>query len=263
MRFRSTPQKNKFHKLSESTEQLNSGILVSSKDKPDEVSSEAEYVISSSGPVIFDISRKRYGYRFIKRLFDILFSLVVCITLCIPIGILCLVISLDSPGFPIFSQNRVGRFGKPIKVLKLRTMYSDAHSNPEKYFNEEQMKCWLREYKVENDPRVTKIGRFLRKTSLDELPQFLNVLKGDMSVIGCRPITEEELKNFRGIDREYFLSQKMGITGWWQVTDRNSATWEDGTRQEVELYYVRHANLRFDTGIFFETFKAILKKTGK
>ena len=194
MRFRSTPQKNKFHKLSESTEQLNSGILVSSKDKPDEVSSEAEYVISSSGPVIFDISRKRYGYRFTKRLFDILFSLVVCITLCIPVGILCLVISLDSPGFPIFSQNRVGRFGKPIKVLKLRTMYSDAHSNPEKYFNEEQMKCWLREYKVENDPRVTKIGCFLRKTSLDELPQFLNVLKGDipLRILKTRPEFSEK-----------------------------------------------------------------------
>ena len=180
--------------MSESTEQLNSGILVSSKDKPDEVSSEAEYVISSSGPVIFDISRKRYGYRFTKRLFDILFSLVVCITLCIPVGILCLVISLDSPGFPIFSQNRVGRFGKPIKVLKLRTMYSDAHSNPEKYFNEEQMKCWLREYKVENDPRVTKIGCFLRKTSLDELPQFLNVLKGDipLRILKTRPEFSEK-----------------------------------------------------------------------
>lgn len=263
MGFKSTPQKNKFHKLPESTEQLNSGIFVSSKDEPDEVCSEVECVISSPGSAIFDISRKRYGYRFVKRLFDILFSFVVCIALCIPVGILCLVISLDSPGFPIFSQKRVGRFGKPIKVLKLRTMYSDAHSNPEKYFNEEQMKCWLREYKVDNDPRVTKIGCFLRKTSLDELPQFLNVLKGDMSVIGCRPITEEELKNFRDIDREYFLSQKMGITGWWQVTDRNSATWEDGTRQEAELYYVRHANLRFDIGIFFETFKAIVKKTGK
>lgn len=212
---------------------------------------------------IFEKSRKRYVYRFVKRLFDFIFSLIVCIVLCIPVGLLCLVISFDSPGLPIFSQIRVGRFGKPIKVLKLRTMYSDAHSNPEKYFNKVQMKQWLREYKVDNDPRITRIGSFLRKTSLDELPQFLNVLKGDMSVIGCRPITEKELRNFKGEDKEYFLSQKMGITGWWQVTDRNNATWEDGTRQEVELYYVQHASLRLDIGIFFETFKAIAKKTGK
>lgn len=222
-----------------------------------------DWNISISNSAVFEKSRKRYGYRFIKRLFDFLFSLIVCIVLCIPVGVLCLIISFDSPGSPIFSQKRVGRFGKPIKILKLRTMYSDAHSNPEKYFSESQMKCWLREYKVDNDPRITKIGRFLRKTSLDELPQFFNVLKGDMSVIGCRPITEEELKKFNDADREYFLSQKMGITGWWQVTDRNNATWEDGTRQEIELYYVQHAGLRLDIRIFFETFKAIVKKTGK
>lgn len=275
--------------MSESIEQLNSEIVgakcasghVSTVKEPavvvntekgtlqdDENTNQANgaattYAVSVSGSSVFDTSRKCYAYRFFKRLFDVVFSFLVCIILCVPVGVLCIAIMIDSPGSPIFTQKRVGRFGKPIKVLKLRTMYSDAHSHPEKYFNEEQMKRWLREYKVDDDPRVTKIGVFLRKTSLDELPQFLNVLKGDMSVIGCRPITEEELGNFKGIDKEYFLSQKMGITGWWQVTDRNNAAWEDGSRQEVELYYVQHASLRLDVGIFFETFKAIAKKTGK
>lgn len=229
-----------------------------SKDQSKQIFS----AISNPESSIFEASRKRYGYRFVKRVFDFLFSLTVVLILLIPVAILCLVISIDSPGLPIFTQKRVGRFGKPIKVLKLRTMYSDAHSHPERYFTEEQMRQWKREYKVADDPRITRIGSFLRKTSLDELPQFLNVLKGDMSVIGCRPITEEELENFKGLDKELFLSQKMGITGWWQVTDRNNATWEDGTRQKIELYYVEHASLCFDIGIFFETFKAIFKKTG-
>ena len=124
------------------------------------------YAVSVSGSSVFDTSRKCYAYRFFKRLFDVVFSFLVCIILCIPVGVLCIAIMIDSPGSPIFTQKRVGRFGKPIKVLKLRTMYSDAHSHPEKYFNEEQMKRWLREYKVDDDPRVTKIGVFLRKTSL-------------------------------------------------------------------------------------------------
>ncbi|MDR3962030.1 MAG: sugar transferase, partial [Eggerthellaceae bacterium] len=215
--------------MSEDSEELNNESMSGTT---------SSYIVSNSGSMVFDAARRRYAYRFVKRLFDIIFSLIVCVVLFVPVGILCLAIVFDSSGSPIFAQKRVGRYGKPIMVLKLRTMFSDAHSCPEKYFTDAQMRQWKQEYKVEDDPRITRIGSFLRKTSLDELPQFLNVLKGDMSVIGCRPITEEELANFNEIDREIFLSQKMGITGWWQVTDRNNATWEDGTRQQVELYYV-------------------------
>lgn len=203
------------------------------------------------------------AYKICKRFFDIVFSGIVIIVGFIPIALLCVAISFDSPGFPIYVQTRAGRFGKPIKVLKLRTMYSDAGEHPEKYFSKEQYEQWKREYKVANDPRITKLGSFLRESSLDELPQFINVFVGDMSVIGCRPITFDELNNFTKEDKEKFLSQKMGITGWWQVTDRNDATWEDGTRQRIELYYVEHASLRLDAAIFFATFRAMANKTGK
>ena len=218
---------------------------------------------SSSSSRIFEQSRKRTGYRFIKRVFDLVFSFCVCVILCIPVTILAIVISIDTPGFPIFTQERLGRYGKPIKVLKLRTMYDDAQEHPDYYFTDEQMKTWKRELKVENDPRVTRIGHFLRRTSLDEIPQFLNVLIGQMSVIGCRPITREELNNFTDEEKVLFLSQKMGITGWWQVTDRNNATWEDGSRQAIELYYVTNASIRLDLSIFARTFLAIFCRTGQ
>ena len=135
-------------------------------------------------------------------------------------------------------------------------MVSDAHEHPEKYMTPEQLATWKREQKLDNDPRITRVGRFLRNTSLDELPQFLNVLTGDLSVIGPRPVTLEETYEF-GNARDEFLSCKPGITGWWQVTDRNDATWADGSRQLLELFYVRHASIGLDMRIFWRTFKAM------
>ena len=118
------------------------------------------------------------------------------------------------------------------------------------------MAQWRREQKVDDDPRVTRVGRFLRRTSLDEVPQFLNVLLGDLSVIGPRPVTEAETWEF-GSAREEFLSCRPGITGWWQVTERNEATWANGDRQLLELFYVRHASLALDARIFVRTFRAM------
>ena len=135
-------------------------------------------------------------------------------------------------------------------------MVTDAHTNPQRYMTPEQLEQWEREQKVDDDPRITRIGRFLRNTSLDELPQFLNVLTGDLSVIGPRPVTIEETYEF-GNARDEFLSVKPGITGWWQVTERNNATWENGDRQMLELFYVRHASLALDMRIFVRTFKAM------
>ncbi len=195
-------------------------------------------------------------YHAIKRLFDSVFSLAVIIVLAIPLGILCLAIVIESPGAPIFKQRRIGQFGKPIYIFKLRTMVADAHDHPEKYLSPEQYEEWKREQKVENDPRITRIGHVLRKTSLDELPQFLNVLKGELSVIGPRPVTEAETYEY-GNARDLILSIKPGITGWWQVTQRNNATWENHERQMLELFYVRHASLALDARIFVRTFKAM------
>ena len=172
------------------------------------------------------------GYHVVKRAFDIVFSLIVIVLLAIPVAIVCVIICIESPGAPIFTQERVGWRGRPVRIYKLRTMYQDAHDHPERYLDEAQMREWEREQKVEDDPRATRVGRFLRRTSLDELPQFLNVLKGELSV-------------------------KPGITGWWQVTARNDATWESGDRQLLEVFYARHASLALDLRIFVRTFKAM------
>lgn len=202
------------------------------------------------------------GYRFVKRAFDIAFSALVIAALVIPVAILCLVIVLDSPGVPFFRQERIGKGGRPIHIWKLRTMVADAHENPGRYMTGEQLETWMREQKLDDDPRVTRVGRLLRRTSLDELPQFVNVLVGDLSVIGPRPVTLEETYEF-GDERGELLSVRPGITGWWQATERNAATWANGRRQELELYYVRHASLALDARVFALTLRAMfVERTG-
>ncbi|WP_195378725.1 sugar transferase [Eggerthella lenta] len=200
----------------------------------------------------------RLAYRFAKRAFDIVFSLCATIVGLVPVALLCLSIRLESPGSPIYLQERIGHRGKPLRILKLRTMVTDS-DDVEKHLNSDQLEQWRRERKVDGDPRVTKVGRFLRKTSLDELPQFLNVLAGQMSVIGPRPIVEEELAAYGDAAGE-LLSVKPGITGWWQVQARNDATYEDGSRQELELFYVRNASLAMDARVFLKTFSIMFGK---
>lgn len=195
-------------------------------------------------------------YRFIKRVFDIVFSSCIVIVGFIPGVILCTAIVLDSPGAPIYRQKRIGKGGREIGIYKFRTMVADAHECPERYLTPEQLETWKREQKLDDDPRVTRIGKVLRRTSLDEIPQFLNALKGELSVIGPRPVTLEETYEF-GDGRDEFLSVKPGITGWWQVTARNGAVWADGSRQDIELFYVRHASLALDARVFWKTFKAM------
>lgn len=221
------------------------------------------FIAPSPDPSIPAPKKGGLGYLALKRLFDIVFSAVVCVILLIPITVVSIAIVLESPGNPLFRQERVGKNGKTIRIFKLRTMVVDAHSHPERYFTSEQLATWRREQKVDNDPRITRVGRLLRRTSLDEVPQFLNVLKGDLSVIGPRPVTLEETYEF-GNARDELLACKPGITGWWQVTDRNASTWETGKRQLRELFYVRHASLALDVRIFIRTFKVMFfDKTGK
>lgn len=197
-------------------------------------------------------------YRICKRAFDIVFSSGVIVVLAAPMALLCAAIALESPGAPVYSQERVGQGGRPIRVFKLRSMVADA-DNVEKYLNPVQRAQWERERKVDGDPRVTRVGWLLRRTSLDELPQFLNVLKGDMSVVGPRPITRDELAWF-GKDVDEYLSVPMGVTGLWQATARNGATFESGERQRIELKYVRDAGFAMDARCFFGTFGAMFGK---
>ncbi len=211
-----------------------------------------------------DNKKTNLSYLAVKRLFDILFSLVVILILFIPGLILALVICLDSPGGPMFRQARIGKGGKEIRIFKFRSMHIDAHDHPEKYLNETQMAQWTREQKVDNDPRITKVGHFIRKTSLDEIPQFINVLIGDMSVVGPRPVTLDETYEF-GEYRDEVLSVLPGITGLWQVTDRNDATWENGKRQELELEYVRNQSFSMDARVLLGTIGVMFgkNKTGR
>lgn len=202
------------------------------------------------------------AYKVVKRVLDIFASLFIIVVTAIPVLIVCIAISIESHGLPMFRQERVGKNGKPFGMLKLRTMYADAEYNMERYLTPEQMEEWTTEHKVMDDPRVTKIGLFLRKTSLDELPQFINVLLGQMSVVGPRPVTRVELEWY-GDDVDEILSVRQGVTGYWQAFARNDATWESGERQEMELYYVRNFSASLDARIFFGTFGAIVGRTGR
>lgn len=196
------------------------------------------------------------GYLVAKRVFDIVFSAGVCLVLAVPVAVACVAICIDTPGKPFFRQERIGQRGKKIYIFKLRTMVSDAHDHPERYMSPAQLETWRREQKLDDDPRITRVGRILRRTSLDELPQFLNVLSGDLSVIGPRPVTLEETYEY-GDARDEVLACRPGITGWWAATDRNDSTWESGQRQERELFYVRHRSLGLDARVFVKTFKAM------
>ena len=231
---------------------LEGGTLAAEAGESAVAVSEEEYVAETAGNGLV--------YRFVKRAFDIAFSLCVVVVGLAPIALLLLIIRLESPGSPIYRQERIGYRGQPLRIFKLRTMVADS-DDVEKHLSPEQLAQWRSERKVEDDPRVTRVGRFLRRTSLDELPQFLNVLAGSMSIVGPRPVVADELPAY-GTDVDAFLSMKPGITGWWQVQARNDATYEDGSRQQLELYYVRNANLKLDVVVFLETFKSIINKTG-
>ena len=204
---------------------------------------------------------RRAAYDIAKRVTDVALSLLALVILLIPGALLSVVIALDTKGSPIYVDRRTGYRGNPLKVLKFRSMYADA-GNVGKYFTDEQIAQWEIDRKVEDDPRITPVGKFLRKTSLDEVPQFINVLLGQMSLVGPRPITKDELLWF-GNDAEELLSCRPGITGLWQTLERNDATYETGVRQQMELAYVRKRCVALDLRIVGGTFGAILGKTGR
>ena len=164
----------------------------------------------------------------------------------------------------MYSQVRVGKNGRPFRIYKFRSMVADA-DDVEKYLTPEQLVVWNRERKVDNDPRITKVGKFIRKTSLDELPQFLNVFVGQLSIIGPRAITFDELENYTPEDCAKLLSVPQGITGAWQAGPRNQATFKNGNRQRVELSYVDGASLNKDLEVFLATFGVMFgkNKTGR
>lgn len=198
------------------------------------------------------------SYLFAKRTADLLLSAIALVICLVPMLLIALIIRIESPGPVIFIHKRIGKNGKPLPLLKFRTMFDNAEQMIER-FTPEQKKEWEVNFKLDDDPRITKVGKFLRKTSLDELPQLVNILKGDLSLVGPRPIVEKELEKY-GDRRDEFLSTKPGLTGYWQAYARSNCSYEQ--RIEMELRYVRNANFWWDTKIVFATVGAVIRKQG-
>lgn len=199
-----------------------------------------------------------YSYLVAKRIFDVVCSLAALIVLFPLFVIIILAIKIDSRGPAIFAHERIGKNGKRIALFKFRSMYENAEKMIDD-FTDEQKKEWEENFKLENDPRITRVGKFLRKSSLDELPQLINILKGELSIVGCRPVTEREVELY-GEDKEKFLSVTPGLTGYWQAYARSDVDYAE--RMKMELYYVDHANFWWDIKIIFATVGAVIKGKG-
>lgn len=202
--------------------------------------------------------RKKPIYIFLKRTLDIILSIIGLVICAVPMVLIAVLICIESPGNPIYVHNRIGKNGKPLPLLKFRTMHIGAEDMMET-FTPEQKAEWQKNFKLENDPRITRFGRFLRRSSLDELPQFINVLKGELSIVGPRPVVAEELERY-GDNSKSFLSVMPGLTGYWQAYARSTCTYEE--RMEMELTYAEKANLWWDIKIFFATVGAVLRGRG-
>lgn len=210
-----------------------------------------------------EIKDKKIIYRAIKRIIDVIGGIAGIIIL-IPVTMVLYIISLfskENKGPLFYEQLRIGKNGKYFRIYKYRTMIVGADKILEKYLeeNEETRIEFEKNQKLENDPRITKLGNFLRKTSIDEFPQFINVLKGDMSLIGPRPIVDREVPLF-GENMKIVHSVKPGITGYWGVNGRSNTTYEE--RVEMETYYAKNYSLWLDIKIFFATIVQVLKKDG-
>lgn len=200
---------------------------------------------------------KGKAYFFVKRALDLLL-LFVSLPLLLPlIGLVALLIKIESPGAPVvFTQCRTGKGGRRFKIYKFRTMVPDAEEMKLKLLHLNELQ-WP-DFKITNDPRVTKIGRILRKTSLDELPQVLNILRGEMSIVGPRP-TSFSADTYRLWHTER-LEITPGLTGLWQVIGRGEMEFDDRVR--LDLAYVKHRCLSLDLMIIFHTFAAVLRGKG-
>lgn len=200
-------------------------------------------------------------YSFLKRILDFTLSLIALVFV-IPICLIIKAVTLHYEDYDsiFYTQERIGKNGKKFKIIKLRSMVINADEELAKMLEkEEHRNKWDEDQKIDNDPRITKVGKVLRRTSLDELPQFINVLKGDMSIIGPRPLVPDELGKHHG-NHEIYESVKPGITGWWGCHGRSCTTYK--ARLELEYYYVEHFGLITDIKCFFLTIFSVICKKG-
>ena len=206
--------------------------------------------------------RSRLGYRFVKRTFDICFSGCVLAVIAVPSLILAAAIRLESEGNPFYSQIRVGQTHRDgslstFRMWKFRSMYKDADARLAELKEQNEIEGAM--FKMREDPRVTGIGRFIRKHSIDEFPQFLNVFLGQMTVVGPRPPLPSEVEQYTEYDLQR-LAVKPGITGWWQVTDRNDTNFDGMVRRDLE--YIAKRGILFDLKIVALTVIEVLTGSG-
>lgn len=204
---------------------------------------------------------KHRAYAFIKRAFDILSSLVFLVAFAWLYALIALLVKIGDGGKVLYFHERVGLHGETIRLPKFRTMKPNA-DRLEDMLTPAQLEQYRREYKVDDDPRITKIGKFLRRTSLDELPQIWSILTGKLSVVGPRPLMRGEVVEKYGENAEKLLSVKPGLIGYWAAHGRSNCTYESGERQKMELYYVDHRSVATDIRIIARTFVGVLKREG-
>ena len=200
---------------------------------------------------------RQYTYMFFKRIFDIILSLIGLIVIAIPGLVISLFIYACDRGPVFYMQERVGKDGKRFKIYKFRSMYVNADTLLEKLKEKNEVTGPM--FKMKNDPRVTSVGRFLRKTSLDELPQLWNVLRGDMSLVGPRPPLPSEVAEYSEYDKQR-LWVVPGCTGLWQATERNNVGFSEMVA--LDLDYIQNRSLFLDTKIIFLTFLMIVHPNG-
>ncbi len=198
----------------------------------------------------------------LKRTFDLVVGVFAIFLLAIPLLVIALLIKIDSPGPILFRHMRVGKNGEPFGCYKFRTMYADAAQRLKDLLENDPAakEEWERVWKLRNDPRVTPVGRFLRATSLDELPQIINVLAGEMSIVGPRPVIQDEIDKYYREMAALCFSVLPGVTGLWQVSGRNDTSYD--YRIAFDAWYVKNWNLWLDIVIIFKTIRAVIKREG-
>ena len=200
--------------------------------------------------------------RLIKKTFDLVISFIGLLILLPFFLIFAIIIKLTSDGPVFFKHKRIGKEGKEIFVYKFRTMYQDAEQRLKKLLNENPVvrEEWEKNFKLKNDPRVTFIGKIMRSTSIDELPQIINVLKGEMSLVGPRPVIKEEIDNYYKEFKQYYYSVDPGMTGLWQVSGRSDTDYD--FRVQTDVWYVQNWSIWLDLMILLRTIGVVLKREG-
>jgi Undecaprenyl-phosphate galactose phosphotransferase WbaP len=198
----------------------------------------------------------------IKKVFDLVFSSLLFVLLSVPMIIIAILIKASSRGPAIYSQKRIGRNDSTFRCYKFRTMYDDADARLDALLKSDARARneWINNWKLKEDPRVTRIGKFLRNTSLDELPQIFNVLKGEMSLVGPRPVTRIEIDQYYRDQAGLCFCVPPGVTGLWQVSGRSNTSYN--YRIALDSWYVRNWNLWLDIVILFKTVRVVMKREG-